>query len=119
MTEYFTKSNAFNDFLIARDEAQRGAFTETNSSSSSTGSAAETLALATLVVEAAYAVSIDRRADTPFARRYSEEMNLIYNGGKIDDIACAIGVVETAAVEGGSGKAREGTSLDLPDYSNV
>ena len=46
-------------------------------------------------------------------------MNLIYNGGKIDDIACAIGIVEAAAVEGGSGKAREGTSLDLPDYSNV
>ena len=79
-------------------------------------SAAETMAV--LTVNAAYAASIDRMSDTPFARRYRDEQNLIYNGGKLDDIAVAIGVIERAAPSKKVDALRD-VDDGLPNYSNV
>lgn len=42
------------------------------------------------LVRMAYEASIDRKRDTPYAREASEAFNMVYNGGKKDDITVLV-----------------------------
>ena len=45
------------------------------------------------LVTAAFEASIDKKAITPYSTAATEEFNIIYQGGKKDDIACVVGRV--------------------------
>ena len=45
------------------------------------------------LVTAAFEASIDKKAVTPYSTAATEEFNIIYQGGKKDDIACVFGLV--------------------------
>jgi protein phosphatase PTC7 len=51
-------------------------------------------ALARDLVKEAFAASVDKRRCTPFSWSASEEFNLVYSGGKMDDITVLVGLVE-------------------------
>ncbi len=42
------------------------------------------------LTNAAFEKSIDKKADTPYSNAATEEFNIIYKGGKKDDIACVV-----------------------------
>ena len=42
------------------------------------------------LINAAFEKSIDKKADTPYSNAATEEFNIIYRGGKKDDIACVV-----------------------------
>lgn len=49
--------------------------------------------LAQFLCDTAFQRSVDKRADTPWARAARDEFNLVYNGGKRDDITVVLAKV--------------------------
>jgi protein phosphatase PTC7 len=50
--------------------------------------------LASSLAIEAYTASMDRKRNTPFSLSATEEFNMIFNGGKRDDITVCVGLVE-------------------------
>jgi protein phosphatase PTC7 len=68
---------------------------EGHTARSASGTAARAL------VSDAFKMSTSKDAVTPFSIAASEELNLVYSGGKLDDITVLVGVVEQGAVSDG------------------
>ena len=70
---------------------------------------------ARLLLKEAFHNSINSRFESPYAASYMAEFDLIKNGGKKDDIAIAVALVESAedfifSTSGVSGHAAEDTA---------
>ena len=54
-------------------------------------------ALARRIIAAAYEASLAKSGSTPYAQAATEEFDMVYSGGKRDDISVIVVIVETAA----------------------